>query len=131
MKTYTMDQGDEKGQSSSKKKENKKVQHSPTFNKKIVSPVPPVVISDKMISKNISQNIKANLKPVKRRIKNELSPNKSHKYSKTFTHIDEIPGVFTFINNHVNLEFPNKERSLSPHSGIKNSVKSKNQFIIY
>jgi hypothetical protein len=72
----------------------------------------------KLVNKNISKNIKSNLTKNEMR-QEDRNPSKSsaHKYSKTFTSIDEIPGVFTFINNQVTQDYSNKERSLSPNSG--------------
>lgn len=99
-------------------------QNSPSFQVKSLVETQPRVISERMIDQNISKNIRANLKPVKKALAKEASPGKSHKYSKTFTHIDEIPGVFTFINNQVSADCSHKERSLSPHSGGLNSAKS-------
>ena len=91
--------------------------NSPTFNiiKQTISNSDEVF--EKMMNNNISKNIKANLKTGNQNKESNLS--RQHKYSKTFTHIDEIPGVFTFINNNVNKEFSNDERSLSRHSKSK------------
>lgn len=99
-------------------------QNSPSFYPKKVIDSKPRVISDRMIDKSISKNIRANLKPAKK-AQPPTSPQLAHKYSKTFSHIDEIPGVFTFINNHVSVDLSNKERSLSPHSRTLNSAKSR------
>lgn len=92
--------------------------NSPTFNiKKILNPKSEEIL-DHMMNKNISKNIQANLRTKKNSL-DEISPSKKqlHKYSKTYTNIEEVPGVFTFINNQVSLDYSNKERSLSPHSG--------------
>ena len=94
----------------------KAVQNSPTFEVKSPIGKKKEELLDQIINKNISQNIRANLRMTKKHLE-EVSPKKTHKYSKTFTHIDEIPGVFTFINNQVSVDCSNKERSLSPHSG--------------